>query len=134
MPLKVVLDTNIWVSYFINARTDYLVKWIIDHDIIIYTSDELSDEIEEVLSRPKFKKQFPFPVRDFIRLHRQICEKTSLNKSYTTSPDPDDNFLFDLCFKTKANYLVTSDKKLLEFSPPFPLEIINFNELRSLFP
>lgn len=56
MPLKVVLDTNIWVSYFINARTDYLVNWIIDHDIIIYTSDELSDEIEEVLSRPKFKK------------------------------------------------------------------------------
>lgn len=60
MPLKVVIDTNIWVSYFINARTDYLVKWIIDHDIAVYTSDYLAREIEEVLNRPKFKKTISF--------------------------------------------------------------------------
>ena len=133
MPLKVVIDTNIWVSYFINARTDYLVKWIIDHDVSVYTSEHLANEIKEVLNRPKFKSQFPFPVRDFIRLHLQVCEKINVGKSYTAAPDPDDNFLFDLCIKTKADYLVTSDKKLLEFSPPFPLEIITFNELRSLY-
>jgi len=52
MSPKIVFDTNIWVSYFINARTDYLVGWIIDHAVEIYTSDELVDEIEEVLSRP----------------------------------------------------------------------------------
>lgn len=73
MPLKVVIDTNIWVSYFINARTDYLIGWIIDHPVEIYTSDELADEIEEVLTRPKFKKQFLFSVLDFIRLHKQTC-------------------------------------------------------------
>ncbi|MES1225874.1 MAG: putative toxin-antitoxin system toxin component, PIN family [Bacteroidota bacterium] len=57
MPLKVVIDTNVWVSYFINARTDYLIGWIIDHPIEIYTSSELADEIGKVLVRPKFKKQ-----------------------------------------------------------------------------
>ena len=41
MPLNIVLDTNIWVSYFINARTDYLIKWILNHDVGVYTSEEL---------------------------------------------------------------------------------------------
>ena len=26
---------NIWISYFINSRTDYLVRWIIDHDVTV---------------------------------------------------------------------------------------------------
>ena len=133
MSHKIVIDTNIWVSYFINARTDYLIGWIADHPVDVYTSDELSDEIEEVLARPKFKKQFPFPVRDFIRLHRQACVTVKITRQYNLAPDPDDNFLFDLCKKVNADYLVTSDKKLLSHKTAFSLAIITFNELRSKF-
>ncbi|MDP4262851.1 MAG: putative toxin-antitoxin system toxin component, PIN family [Bacteroidota bacterium] len=99
---KIVIDTNIWVSYFINARADYLVSWIIDHPVEIYTSDELVDEIEEVLLRPEFKKQFPFPVKDFIHLHKQLCTIVKITRQYNLAPDPDDNFLFDLCKKNKC--------------------------------
>lgn len=133
MPLKIVIDTNIWISYFINGRTDYLVKWIIDHAVSVYTSDNLANEIEEVLNRPKFKKQFHFAIRDFIRLHLQVCEKVKTDNQYKLAPDADDNFLFDLCIKTEASYLVTSDKKILNFTLHFPLEIITFNGLRNLF-
>jgi uncharacterized protein len=133
MPLKIVLDTNIWVSYFINGRADYLVRWIIDHDVNVYTSDELITELEEVLNRPKFKKQFSFPVRDFIRLHRQVCIEMKVTRQYRLAPDADDNFLFDLCKKANADCLVTADKKLLSYSAVFPLEILTFNELRSKF-
>jgi len=133
MPLKIVLDTNIWVSYFINARTDYLVGWIIDHDVTLYTSEELIIELEEVLKRPKFKKQFPFPVTDFIHLHKQICEEVKITRQYQLAPDKDDNFLFDLCRKADADCLVTSDKKLLNHSPSFTLDIITFTELKSKF-
>jgi len=73
MPHKVVIDTNIWVSYFINARADYLVGWIFDHPVEIYTSPELTVEIEEVLARPKFKREMPFAAKDFINLHKQTC-------------------------------------------------------------
>jgi len=51
MLLKIVIDTNIWVSYFINARADYLIKWILDHSLTVYTSTELAEEIEEAHSR-----------------------------------------------------------------------------------
>jgi len=50
MPHKIIIDTNVWISYFINARVDYLIGWIIDHPVEIYTSAELADEIEEVLA------------------------------------------------------------------------------------
>ena len=133
MPLKIVLDTNIWVSYFINARADYLIRWIIDHDVTVYTSAELLTEIEEVLKRPKFKKQFPFPVRDFISLHKQVCDEVNITRQYDLAPDVDDNFLFDLCKKVNADCLITSDKKLLNYSVSFPLEILTFNDLRSKF-
>ena len=133
MPLKVVIDTNIWISYFINARSDYLVSWIIDHPVEIYTSAVLVDEIEEVLLRPKFKKEFPFPVKDFINLHKQTCTMVNVTREYNLAPDPGDNFLFDLCQKINAQCLVTSDKKPLSYFPAFPLEIISFNELRNKF-
>ncbi|MFI5188620.1 MAG: putative toxin-antitoxin system toxin component, PIN family [Chitinophagales bacterium] len=131
MPLKIVIDTNIWVSYFINARADYLIKWVTDRSLIVYTSNELAEELEEVLSRPKFKKQFPFSTSDFISLHLRISELVKTIPQYHLAPDPNDNFLFDLCKKVNADYLVTSDKKLLNYFPDFQLEIISFNELRS---
>lgn len=133
MPHKIVIDTNIWVSYFISARAGYLIEWIVDHPVDVYTSDELSDEIREVLARPKFKKQFPFPVKDFIRLHKQACVTVKITRQYNLAPDPDDNFLFDLCEKVNADFLVTSDKKLISHKATFPLGIITFNELRNKF-
>jgi uncharacterized protein len=131
MPFKIVIDTNIWVSYFINARADYLIQWLIDHPIEVYSSQELVDEIEDVLARPKFKKQFPYPVADFVHLHTQLCTMVKADSYYDQAPDADDNFLFDLCYKIKADYLVTSDKRLLSHTPSFALEIITFNGLRS---
>src|SRR6266498_3298408 len=130
MPVKAVLDTNIWVSYFINARADYLIKWIVNNPIIVFTSQELMDEIEEVLGRPKFKKQFPFPISEFVLLHLQVCNFIRVAKEFKSAPDPDDDFLFDLCKKSNAEYLVTSDKKLLAFRPSFKLTIITFLEFR----
>ena len=130
MPLNIVLDTNIWVSYFINARTDYLVKWILNHDVVVYTSDKLINELDEVLRRPKFKT--PFPIYDFIELHKKVCTTIKVSSQFDSSPDPEDNFLFNLCLEANAKYLVTSDRRLLNFIPPFDLSIVSFNEIRTL--
>ncbi len=96
MPKKGVLDTNVWISYFINSRADYLIQWIVDHpEIIFYTSTSLVDEMENVLGRPKFKQQFPYLVSDFINLHLQVCELVKAPKQLLTSPDPDDDFCLE---------------------------------------
>ncbi|MEO6329503.1 MAG: putative toxin-antitoxin system toxin component, PIN family [Ginsengibacter sp.] len=132
MPRKIIIDTNVWISYFINARADYLVNWIIENDITVFTSGKLVTEIKDVLSRPKFKKQFPYPVSDFVNLHLQVCILIKISEKFTNAPDPDDNFLFDLALKANAEFLITSDKLLLSYATEFDLEIITFPKFREL--
>lgn len=64
MPQRIVIDTNIWISYFISARADYLIKWVLNNDITIFSSDNLYAELYEVLQRPKFK--LFYPAADFV--------------------------------------------------------------------
>ena len=130
MPLKIVLDTNIWISYFISARADNLIKWILNNDITVFSSDALSSELYEVLQRPKFK--LPFPPEDFVNLCQSVCQHVKPAANFKEAPDQDDNFLFDLCIKANARYLVTADKKLLNYKPPLDLSIVTFNQMRSL--
>ncbi|HYV93273.1 MAG TPA: putative toxin-antitoxin system toxin component, PIN family [Chitinophagales bacterium] len=134
MPSKVVVDTNVWVSYFINDRINYLIKWLLDRDIEVFISDELISEVNEVLHRPKFShRKSGNDISDFIDLLGEVGSYCKVKPAFKNSPDPDDNFLFDLCLESEAEYLITSDKKLLQFTPGFQLNIIVFSEFRKLF-
>ncbi|MFP4095273.1 MAG: putative toxin-antitoxin system toxin component, PIN family [Cyclobacteriaceae bacterium] len=54
---KIVIDTNIWVSYFL-GDIDKLVRVIYEYNLEVFTTQQLIDEIEDVLQRPKLKKIF----------------------------------------------------------------------------
>ncbi len=64
--MKVIIDTNIWISFIISAKLDELVHLIIDNDITVYTSAALEDELTEVLSREKFIKYLNLPVLEYV--------------------------------------------------------------------
>lgn len=59
MPNKrVILDTNLWISFLINdsyKEIDHLIK---SDQIKLIFSIELLDEFIEVVNRPKFNKYF----------------------------------------------------------------------------
>lgn len=46
-----------------------------------------------------------------------IAEKITIKPTHFISRDPKDNFLLDLIDFSKADYLVTGDKDLLEHNP-----------------
>jgi len=56
---KVILDTNIWVSFFIMAKLPELKRLVIDNELRLFTCDDLIDEIRDVLKRDKLKKYLP---------------------------------------------------------------------------
>ena len=133
MPFKVIVDTNVWVSYFINGRINYLIKWMLDHEAELINSEELIAEIEEVLHRPKFHlKRSKQDITDFLRLLREMTTLYQVDATFKSAPDVGDNFLFDLASQGNADYLITSDKKLLYFNPGFDLKIVSFSEFRTL--
>lgn len=130
--LRLVIDTNIWVSIFIGANFENFLEIIFKKNHLILSSTELIDELAEVLTRSKFKKYLGNPIENYVEQHKNIVKIVKVKSEYFQSPDPNDNFLFDIAIQKKAEYIVTGDKKLLEHNPPFPIKIITLKSFREL--
>jgi putative PIN family toxin of toxin-antitoxin system len=116
--IKVIIDTNIWISFLIGKRLQNIKDLILAQQIAIVLSEQLLLELKMVTQRPKLKKYFQEQKVDklieFLRAIGQIHEPSVSN---LLSRDPKDNFLLDLAETSKADFLVTGDKDLLDLNP-----------------
>lgn len=53
--VKVIFDTNVWISFLIGKRLAFIKAYISNGEISIVTTDELLKEIIEVTSRERLK-------------------------------------------------------------------------------
>jgi uncharacterized protein len=53
-PLRLVIDTNIWISFLIGKSLTGVSEAIISDQVIVLFSDDLFGELIKVLKRPKF--------------------------------------------------------------------------------
>ena len=66
--------------------------------IRILFSEELFDELVEVLQRPKFNKYFSQnDIMELISLVHLKTERIEIKERFEDCRDPKDNFLLDLC-------------------------------------
>lgn len=127
--VKVIFDTNVWISFLIGKRLSSLRSFISDGRITVVTSDQLLLELRLVTGRKKLRKYFPEArVIDLIDLLETITEKVTIKPTYSLSRDPKDDFLFDLIYFSKADFLVTGDKDLLEHHPFLTAQILSPQE------
>ena len=116
--IKVIFDTNIWISFLIGKRLSFIKNYISSGQITIITTEQLLKEIKEVTSRERLKKYFPQEsVIELLELLETIAEKVEIVPTHFINRDPKDNFLLDLIDFSKADYLVTGDKDLLLHNP-----------------
>lgn len=116
--VKVIFDTNVWISFLIGKRLAKIKQHISDGRITIVVTEQLLIEIKAVTSRDKLKKYFPKEsVKELIELLEIIAEKVEIKPTHFINRDAKDNFLLDLIDFSKANYLVTGDKDLLAHNP-----------------
>jgi len=116
--IKVIFDTNVWISFLIGKRLAIIKNNISSGQIIIITTDQLLTEIKEVTSRDRLKKYFPREsVLELLDLLDTIAEKVEIKPMHFINRDPKDNFLLDLIEFSKADYLVTGDRDLLILNP-----------------
>jgi putative PIN family toxin of toxin-antitoxin system len=127
--IRVIFDTNVWISFLIGKRLSKIKKYIADRRITIVTTERLLYEIRLVTGRKKFKKYFPEEsVNELLELLETIAEKIAIKAIHVVSSDSKDNFLFDLISFSKADFLVTGDKELLTHSPFESAEIVTPTE------
>jgi len=116
--IKVIFDTNVWISFLIDKRLSFIKNLISNGQITIIVTEQLLKELVEVTSREKLKKYFPKKsVSELLELLEIIAEKVEISPTHFINRDPKDNFLLDLIDFSKADYLVTGDKDLLIHNP-----------------
>jgi putative PIN family toxin of toxin-antitoxin system len=116
--IRVIFDTNVWVSFLIGKRLAKVKHFITSGKITIITTDQLISELIIVTSREKIRKYFPKEnVTELLELLDIISERVVISPKYFISRDPKDNFLLDLIDFSNADYLITGDQDLLEHNP-----------------
>jgi len=113
-PLRVILDTNLWISYLISKRLRKIDALFEENGVTLIFSDELMEEFLEVAQRPKFGKYFTSAdLENLLALFDVYGEWVQVVSSVDLCRDAKDNFLLALAKDGKADYLITGDQDLL---------------------
>ena len=128
-PERIVIDTNIFISFLISDSYSKLDKFLRENKLRLIFSEELLNEILEVVSRPKMKKYFSnqdvTKLLDGISEHADLVDVTS---EINICRDKKDNFLLSLCVDSQADYLLTGDEDLLVIKKFKKTSIIKIGE------
>jgi len=112
--IRIILDTNIWISFLINKSLKGIDKLIFDERVILLFSEELIVEFIDVTSREKFKAYFKDEdIASLIDLIEEYGEMINIKSKVEECRDKEDNFLLSLAKDGEADYLITGDKDLL---------------------
>lgn len=126
---RIVVDTNLWISFLISNKLLKLDKLIFSGRITILFSTELLNEINQSVTKPKLQKYFTANVveqmllafEDYIDLI-QVTSKIDICRDYK------DNFLLALAKDGNASHLLTGDKDLLVLKEFNNTKINTFSE------
>src|SRR6187431_341760 len=114
-PSKVIIDTNLWISFLIGKELHQLKNLIVNEQIQLVISDQLLEELILVTSRKKLKKYFDQEkVTELITLLTLVSKKVKIKRIDKICRDPKDDFLLALSKEAKADFLITGDKDLLD--------------------
>jgi uncharacterized protein len=133
--IRVVIDTNLYVSALINANSRRRLDLILENPRFEIVADQtLFDELLTVISRPKFARLVtPAQIDDFLML---LQERSLVIKTVSIvrhSPDPKDDFLLALCQDSSSDYLITGNKlDLLDLKKFGEAQIVSLTEFLNI--
>jgi len=113
-PLKLIVDTNLWVSFIISKKLNLLDPLLFAGDARLLFSLELIAEIQETIAKPRLKKYFGTnALEEMLSAFEPYIELIKVESIVTVCRDSKDNFLLALAKDGKADYLLTGDNDLL---------------------
>ena len=102
-----------------NGPAAALLELVEIGELELFVSKACLEEIREVLIRPSLQRKFPSltisTVSDFLdRIQACSVYSASVPSSFVLERDPKDSKYIDLAIATKADFLVTRDKDILD--------------------
>lgn len=117
--LRVVFDTNVMISAVLQPNSiPFQAFEIAYRQAILLQSDATLDELQTVLSRPKFDRYVTTQERQaFLERLRLRSELVEIGGVIKVCRDPKDDKFLELAVSGQAQYIISGDKDLLELSP-----------------
>ncbi len=112
---KFVLDTNVWISYFISKNYDTISIAVNKRKAIIPVCLELFAELERVLQYPHLSK-LGINTKDALRFVKDMGTFYTIQqpiKNYIPG-DADDNYIIALALQTNAGFVTSGDDHILD--------------------
>lgn len=127
--MRIIIDTNIWISYLISKRMKALDAFFERTDYVLLFSQSLLDELIEVTQRTKFKKYFnQDDIYKVLKMLELKSELINVSSQISICRDEKDNYLLSLAVDGKADFLITGDDDLLIIRKINHTEIVSYKE------
>jgi putative PIN family toxin of toxin-antitoxin system len=126
---KVILDTNLWISFLISKKHNAIDSLINNGDILLIFSEESLEEFVTVARRPKISKYIPESALDeILSLFHKYGKLIKVVSDIDECRDQKDNFLLNLAIDSNSDYLVTGDSDLLSLKRIKNTRILTWND------
>ncbi len=130
---KIIVDTNIWISFLIGKNLKGLQNQIDSQFIKIITCSEQLHELSEVFKKPKIKKYFADEqIIEFFELLDESSEIIAITTVSNICRDSKDNYLVSLAIDSNADYLISGDKDLLVLNKIGETNVIKFTDFNKI--
>lgn len=132
--MKVLFDTNLWISFMIGKRLSSLADVLNRQDVEVYVSEQLLDEIRTVISRPKFDKLISKETRYyFFEMVYDVCHFTDITvQAESPIRDIKDLYLLSIAESVPVDYIVSGDKDLIDLGTHSGITIMNYADFVSM--
>ena len=128
--MKVLFDTNLWISFMIGKRLSSLAGVLGNSDIQVYMSEQLLNEIQAVICRPKFDKLIlPETRRNFFELIDKICYWSPITvQAESPIRDIKDLYILSMAETIPVDFIVSGDKDLTDLKAHAGIPILKYSE------
>jgi len=128
--LKIVLDTNVFVSALINPRGKpaQILNYVFESKVRLFTSPSIIEELERVLSYPKLVKRHGLEKQELKKFVSDLLSILSLVEGKKAieliAENPADNNYLSCALDAKADFIVSGDIHLLNLREYEGIQII----------
>lgn len=134
MRVKLVLDTNTIVSaFFWQGNEAELFRLIDDGKATMFISEEIMQEVRDVINRPKFNEVM---MKARIKPEQIMKKINSISKQVigsklkiTVCRDEKDNKFLECAMHAKADFIVSGDKDLLVLNEYKGIKIVRTKDI-----
>ena len=129
--MKILFDSNLWISFMIGKRLSSLAKVLCRHDVEVYICEQQLDEIRKVIAREKFVKLIPAETRYyFFEMVYDVCFFTDITvEAKSDIRDPKDLYLLSMAESVPVDYIVSGDRDLTDMKQHAGIPILKYAEL-----